>query len=232
MRLGADGAHIVFNRGYPVVLYEPAAAEIFRQAFGLDPRTIEESDPRIVQWRADVVATFMRELRAMLDAEGDRRGQRLAASIMVLGNETDNLQYGVDIGRLVTEGLVDEVYSYMWGFGGEWQNRHYDWDYLRDACDGRGVTFSPAMASFLQPPHYTLGIAGSFLESGAKGVTIWDASDENLHHWSVIARFGHGEETQWRAENLPDVTPPRTHILFHRLGEDVVDGRFPPVWGG
>ena len=227
---GADGAHIVFNRGYPVVLYELAAVEIFQRTFGQDPRTIEESDPRITRWRIDVVTAFMRELRAMLDEEGTRRKTRLASSIMVLGNEPDNLQYGVDVRRLIVEGLVDEVYSYMWDFGAT--NPRYDFAYFREACREKGIPFSPATASCFMEPYYTLPMVKSFLESGAKGVAIWDAGDENIYHWSVISRFGHAEETLWRIQHLKDVTPPRKHYLFHRLGENVGDGRFGPVWGG
>ncbi|MBI3987088.1 MAG: hypothetical protein HY343_09220 [Lentisphaerae bacterium] len=227
---GADGAHVVFNRGFPVVLYEPPAVDLFQRTFGLDPRTIEEADPRIAQWRSDVVTTFMRELRAMLDEEGKPRKTRLASSIMVLGNEPDNLQYGVDIRRLVTEGLVDEIYSYMWDFGSK--HPHYEWAYFREACRDKGIPFSPATASYFLESYYTLPLVKSFLESGAKGVAIWDASDDNIHQWSVISRFGHEEETLWRIQQLENVSPPRKHILFHRLGENVGDGRFAPVWGG
>jgi hypothetical protein len=81
-------------------------------------------------------------------------------------------------------------------------------------------------------PYYTVPLVKSFLESSARGVTIWDASDENIHHWSVIYHFGHGEQTLWRAKHLKDLTPPRKYVLFHRLGDNIGDGRFPPVWGG
>ena len=39
--LGADGAHIVFNRGLPAVLFEPAFRELFEQHHGPDPRTLD-----------------------------------------------------------------------------------------------------------------------------------------------------------------------------------------------
>jgi hypothetical protein len=227
---GADGAHVCFNRGFPVMLYEPAAMEIFQQTFGQDPRTIDESDPRIMQWRSDIVTTFMRELRTMLDAAGKDRSMRLACSIMVLGNEPDNLQYGVDVRRLVDEGLVDEVYSYKWDFGAK--QRSYDLEFFGDACREKGIPFSPSTACVFKEPYYTLSMVKTFLESEAKGVAIWDAGVEDIYQWSIISRFGHAEETLWRIEHLRDCTPPRKHIQFHTLGEHVVDGRFGPCWGG
>ncbi len=227
---GADGAHICFNRGFPVVLYEPPAVEIFQRMFGPDPRTIEESDPRITQWRSEVVTTFMRELRAMLDEESKGRKDRLVSSIMVLGNEPDNLQFGVDIRRLVSEGLVDEIFSYKWDFGA--RNRVYDFNYFREACRENGVPFSPTTAAFFKEPYYSLPMVKNFLESGAKGVTVWDGDVEDIYQWSIISRFGHREETLWRIEHLKDTNPPRKHLRFHKLGEHIVDGRFGPFWGG
>ena len=49
----------------------------------------------------------MRELRGKLDQEQARRadGKRIELSAMVLGNHYDNYQYGVDVRRLVGEGL-------------------------------------------------------------------------------------------------------------------------------
>jgi len=227
---GADGAHVCFNRGFPMVLYEPPATAIFEKKFGADPRTIEESDPRITQWRNEVVTTFMRELRAMLDEEGKGRGERLASSIMVLGNEPDNLQFGVDIRRLAAEGLVDEIYSYKWDFGA--RNQVYDFNYFREACRGKGVPFSPTTAAFFMAPYYSLPMVKDFLESGARGVAVWDGEVADIHQWSIISRFGHKEETLWRVEHLKDTNPPRKYVRFHKLGDQIVDGRYGPFWGG
>jgi len=95
---GADGAHLVFCRGVPVVLYEPSFLEIFQKRYGQDPRNLdEESDPRIKRAWAEVVTTFMREARAMLDEEQKRRGdgEHLELSAMTFSNEYNNLLYGL-----------------------------------------------------------------------------------------------------------------------------------------
>ena len=122
VRFGADGASIIFTRGYPLVLYEKPARELFQKQYHVDPREIPESDPRITKFRTDVVTTFFEELRAMLDEEGKRRGgkgERLAISVLISASgkdDIDDLLYGVDLKRLVNAKLVDEVFTEH-GFG-------------------------------------------------------------------------------------------------------------------
>jgi hypothetical protein len=47
-----------------------------------------------------------------------------------------------------------------------------------------------------------------------------------------MSRFGHVEETRWRLENLDLARPPRAIRSFHKLGDQVRNGRFGPQWGG
>lgn len=232
VQFGADGAHIVFNRGYPLALYEPAACEIFRNNYGEDPRMIDESDPRIIKWWSDIVTTFMRELRQRLDLEQERRGdgQFLEISVNVLGNEQDNLQFGVDLRRLIDERLIDEIFTYKWDFGSK--NRVYDLEFFKEICQGTTVSFSPSTSDYFASKHYTTDLVKSFYGQGAKGITIWDAVIVDMYTWMVVSRFGHAEETLWRMDNLDIHNPPRTCYLFHRLGDQVYDGRFASYWGG
>ena len=227
VRFGADGAHVVFNRGYPVVLYEPSAVQLFQEKHGEDPRQVEESDPRILEWRADVVTAFLRELRSMLDEEGERRGtgERLALSIMVLGTAQDDLRYGVDVRRLVAEGLVDEI-SMERGFGRS--TNLYNLEFFHSVCHPKGVPFSPGITRsemwYPEVPSYYAG--------GAAGVALWDPTVGDIFEWLWVARFGHEEETRWRLENLALRKPPRTIHHFRKLGDQIRGGRFGPFWGG
>jgi hypothetical protein len=64
---GADGANIVFNRGYPVVLYEQPVLDMFQKQYGEDARKLdEEADPRIRKLWSDIVTSVMRGLRGGL----------------------------------------------------------------------------------------------------------------------------------------------------------------------
>jgi hypothetical protein len=227
VRFGADGAHLCFNRGYPVALYEPAARDLFRKQYGADPRDVSESDPRITQWRSDIVTGFLRELRAMLDEEGAARSdrRRLEISVMILGTAQDDLKYGLDLRRLTTEGLIDAV-STERGFGRS--TNTYNLELLRESCRPKGIPFTPgplssATWSSEMPLYY---------DGGARGVAIWDAGVGDMYEWTWLSRFGHADETRYRLQKLRLDQAPRTIHFFRRLGDQVRDGRYGPEWGG
>jgi hypothetical protein len=235
VEFGADGANIVFTRGYPVVLYEAPARELFQKQHGLDPREIPESDPRITAFRSEVVTRFFVELRAMLDQEQKRRGnsQRLALTALINGTKQDDLIYGVDLRRLVREKLVDEVFT-EYGFGmtdtKSWPPYgNLNLEFLREVCRPAGVPFSPGI---YRGSDYNSAVP-RFYEGGAHGLTVWDAEiEDNIYDWFWMSRFGHVEETLWRLKNLKLNKPPRAIYTFKKLGDQIRDGRFGPYWGG
>ena len=231
---GADGAHLVFCRGVPVVLYEPSFLEIFEKRYGEDPRKLdEESDPRIKQAWVEVVTTFIREARAMLDEEQNRRvdGKHLELSVMVFGNEYNNLLYGLDVRRWVTEGLIDEIFLDQWGIGSK--KAGVDIDFFLDVCRPKGTPFFPSYTVF-SPPAYdnTISQALSWYEKGVHGVVFFDAGGEKVAQGTVVSRLGHVDELRLRDAKESGAPKPVVQIRFHRLGNLVMDGRFPPIGGG
>jgi hypothetical protein len=229
---GADGAHIVFNRGYPLVLYEKPFCDMFIEKHGMDPNQIAEEDPRVIQMRSDIVSTFFKELRAELDKEEQRRadGRHIEISAMVLGNNENNLQYGVDVSRLVREKLLDVVYIYQFDFGAT-KGGGYDPEYFREACGSQGVPHLPTV----DPPYDLKGQLPQALqlyESGAPGITFWDAGGVDTYKWAIQSRLGHIDEVRWRHENLDSEKPPRNFHFYKRWGAQRMDGRFPVYWGG
>jgi hypothetical protein len=184
----------------------------------------------------------MRELRVMLDQEQDRRndGKRLEISLKVFGDESRNLEFGIDIRRLMEEGLVDELFPWGWEFPHAIEHTHkkhgFDLDFLRDVC-GKKIPFSPTIMQVLEKDReswHSLSGVRRFVESGGKGIAVWDPNtlECDIYHWSVFSRFGHVEETLWREENLDVLSPPRNYHEFHRLGEHIRDGRIGVQWGG
>jgi len=231
---GADGAHIVFNRGYPLVLYEQPVRRIFQDKFGEDPRKIDESDTRIIQVRSDIVTTFFHELKTMLDQESKARnsGERLKISASVLGTEPDNLQYGVDIRRLVNEELIDFMTLYPWDFGAT-RKGGYDLAFFREVCGPKGIPFYASIPVHYPDVEKQIKECLSFYDAGANGLSIWDAGPEDIYTWTgIYSRFGHPEEVRPLLRTAQVNKPPRTVHFFHRLGEQIRDGRFPPHWGG
>jgi hypothetical protein len=169
----------------------------------------------------------MRELRAMLDQEQQRRGnrQRLALSVHINGTAQDDLTYGVDLRRLVAEKLVDEVFTEQ-GFGAT--SDKLNLEFLREVCQPRGIPFSPTIV------YRELGYPNlpKLYERGAHGVTFWDAEVRDIFEWCWISRCGHQEETRWRVQNLDLKKAPLTIYRFQKLGNQIRDGRFGPYWGG
>lgn len=245
--LGADGVHILLNRGYPVVLYEKPFVDMFIKKYSQDPRKIQESDPRIVGLWTDIVTTFFRELRERLDKEESRRkdGKHIEISVTVLGSGEFNLQYGVDVKSLSSKGSIDMVYPFKWNWGavkfGTWDFTHgvfqknydsitYNPDYFNNVCKKTGVPFKPYFWS-ISNTNERLKEAAEFYESGAKGIAAWDAGMNgfDMNEWFILSRMGHTEETKARTKlELPQ----KIYKRFHRLGNHIMDGRFPPNWGG
>jgi hypothetical protein len=227
LQFGADGANIVFTRGYPVVLYEEPARKLFQQQHNVGPREIPESDPRITQFRSDIVTQFFRELRSALDDEQKRRKSdtKLQLSVLINATAEDDRGFGVDLRRLVSERLVDEVFTEH-GFGATAKRVNYK--LLQQACDAAKIPFSPGIYKdrsqwSLVPGHY---------EKGARGVTVWDAEMIDMYEWAWMSRFGHVDETRWRLNNLNMDKAPRTIHRFDMLGGQIRNGRFGPHWGG
>jgi hypothetical protein len=232
VRFGADGAHLVFNRGYPVTLYEKAFCELFQKKHGLDPNELKDEDPRILEVRADVVSTLFQELRAKLDEEERRRGdgKHLEISATVLGTHDNNAQYGVDVGRLVREKLLDAVQVYPSGFGAT-KKPAYDAEDFRKACASQGVPWQPSIT----PPHDLKGQFSQALklyETSPAGLMIWDVSAGDAFTWAIRSRLGHVDEVRWRSGNLDLVKLPRQLHFFKWWNAQRMDGRYPPYWGG
>lgn len=230
--LGADGVHIAFNRGYPLILFEEASCELFHRKYGVDQRILDDSDARIIEWRSEIIILFMQEIRDMLDRlhESTHREKSFEISIMVLGNEKDNQQYGVDIRKLAEKRLMDEVFSYKWDFGGN--AVIYDYSFFKDACKDRKIRCNFSTASYFDKNNYNKKLINQFIKNKVDGIAIWDADATDIFRWSVISRFGHIEESRWRMQNIDIENPPRTIWGFHQLGNQIRDGKYGPFWGG
>jgi hypothetical protein len=228
---GADGACILYNRGVPLVLFEKPFCELFNQRFHADALTVPEDDQRIVRLRAEVLTGFMREVRAMLDAEGRRRpdGRRLALSAFVMADEADNVAFGLNLRDWVAQGLVDEVFPYLQA-GGTKAHR-YDMKFFTEVCRPKSVRFRPTFVAWSSP---NLGAvmeqALTLYDAGADGITAWDGNSgaDCSNRWSIVSRMGHVEDLRESAAARP---PAPITARFHKLGGMVLDGRYSPNWG-
>jgi hypothetical protein len=236
VRFGADGASLLYNREVPVVLFEKPFCDLFKQRHGADALSLPEDDKRILQLRAELVTTFMRQVRAMLDAEGQNRsdGRRLMLSAFLLADEADNMQFGLNLRDWVAQGLVDEIFPYVHPTRPVYRARQYDMKFYTEVCGPKNVRVRPTFyAGKVTDLETLLKQSLTLYDAGADGITAWDVGClfEKTELWPGVSRLGHVEEVRNSAEALPP--PPAALRLqkFTKLGGLVLDGRYHPNGG-
>jgi hypothetical protein len=231
MGFGADGACILYNRGVPLVLFEKPFCELFQRRFHADPRQLSEDDARILQLRAELLTTFMRQIRTMLDDEARRRGtgKRLGLSAFVMADEADNVKYGIDLRTWAAQGLVEAVYPGT-GIGGS-SARQIDMQFFNAVCRAKGIRVRPVFIAWSTPDVGALVKRTLALyDAGADGMTIWDANSgaDVTCRWSITSRLGHVDELREPVGSQP---PAPVLVPIHKLGGMILDGRYRPNWG-
>ncbi|OHB82232.1 MAG: hypothetical protein A2W31_02750 [Planctomycetes bacterium RBG_16_64_10] len=93
-------------------------------------------------------------------------------------------------------------------------------------CKAKDVPFRPAGAFDTRK---MLEYAASHYEGGADGISVFDGVGRDIDEWTLLARMGHLDEVR---ERLKRDLPRSRYFFFHRLGDNVMDGRFSPIWGG
>ena len=104
---GCEGVNLDFCR-YPNVLgYEAPMPTLFRQAHGEDGTKLPFDDPRWVRVRQQVMNGFMREVRAVMEAEAGKRGEPVLISVRLPATKYET--FGFDPQTWAREGLVDAL---------------------------------------------------------------------------------------------------------------------------
>src|SRR6185436_9063770 len=67
LALQPEGVGFLFNRGMPMILWEDAFCQRFRDRYQADAKAIPEDDPRLYAMRAEIMTEFLTEVRTMLD---------------------------------------------------------------------------------------------------------------------------------------------------------------------
>nr|MDQ3625418.1 hypothetical protein [Verrucomicrobiota bacterium] len=105
-----EGVGLLFVRGMPLMLWEPAFCERFSAEYGADAKAVDEEDPRIHALRGKIMTELFRELRSMLDGLAkEKTGRRYTISAATFSEQKSNERFGLDVGTWVKEELVDEL---------------------------------------------------------------------------------------------------------------------------
>ena len=172
LKRGADGLCIAFNRGYPCARYEEPILRQFRDRYGIDTRTLPDSDPRLRRLWAESVTTWIRDVRRLLDEAGPSAGaQRRELAVMVGPDFEWNLRFGFDVESWAHQSLIDVVLPYPYVKDGE-----IDVAAFVRALQGTAIPLLPSLGTYKQEIRVAeiRQRAHRYYKAGADGLSRWD----------------------------------------------------------
>jgi hypothetical protein len=170
-----DGICLAFIRGVPLVLYEPPMVNGFLEKYGIDPRQLSETEPRWLEYQAEVVISFLKKVKESL-----KSGQRL--SVIVPANEFDCVKWGLDVRAWLRDGIVDDLIPTGQRFDDMDVHRddpgNLDFNYFNELPGREKIKLTPMLYPWevfsTDYPAWKQYIF-SYLNNGADGYTVWDA---------------------------------------------------------
>ena len=212
--IDADGASLCFTRGPRFIRYEKPVLDLFHRKYGLDARSVEPSDPRLLQTRAVIMTQFVREVRCALDEIGRKKGKTLRLSVWVWPHDQHTwcgltpMHDGLDVATWVKEGLVDSVVCKQ-GIDQEYLSlcAVHNCEYV--ACNEKELWRNPEDVA-------------KIYDAGVKSFMWWDIHDvqQDPVHWGWLRRVGHKNEmANWDSQ----VFQPRSIELKEVGGVNVYD---------
>ena len=169
-----DGVCLCLIRGLPLVLYEPIMVEGFKKRYGADPRELDETDSRWMEYQGTVITAFVKQAKQALKPH-----QRL--SVIVPATELDCRRWGLDVATWVKDGLIDDLLPTGQLFDELDVHRddpdNLDFDYFARLEGRKNVRLIP----LLYPWHkFSSDFEGwqrlmhSYLDRGADAYAVWD----------------------------------------------------------
>ena len=227
--LGADGAAIIYPRSAPFVLYEDPFIDEFQECHGLDPRTLDEEDGRVLDLRAEFMTRYMRELREAMDRVSEKLGRRLSLSAISFANESENRLAGLDLETWIREGLLDHLSPYPYGRAKTVMD--IEVDFYRRITQGSQCKLYPNVMPRHMPAREYREMAKFYYDEGADGLLFWDTYQRHdaSSQWETIRRLGHVDEIGEAIANTGQREEPKTIPLLRLAGHHM--HRYSPYRG-
>ena len=177
---GPDGVCLCFIRGVPVVLYEPVMVEGFKKRYGMDPRELEELDPRWTAYQGEVMTAFVKRVKQAL-----KPNQRL--SVIVPATELDCRRWGLDVATWVKEGIIDDLLPTGQVFDEQDVHRddpdRLDFRYFARLPGREKIRLIPLLYPWTKFSSDFDGwkrLIQSYLDQGADAYGVWDAGGDRF----------------------------------------------------
>lgn len=236
LELQPEGVGFVFNRGMPLMLWEQAFCERFKQMHNADAKSVPDDDPRIHATRAAVMTDFLAEVRALLDETAKQQGRTVPYKISLgtFAKEEDNKRWGLDLPLWIERGLVDDLALTWFAYHTSFTKTpgQLDMDYYRRITKGTKTRAYPMVIAWKTgKPKELCQKAAGYLAAGDPGIAIWDpqvmkgwpeGSPGNV--FDVLGRLGDKASLQrWAKSGVPEPLS----IPLTRLDENYFSRWFP-----
>ncbi len=111
-----DGINLDFLRHPPFFGFDEPLKEAFRDQYQIEPATVPLEDPRWEPLRAEIMTSFLREVRQLLDKAGKHKGRHLGLSARI--DWKDGKSLGCDVETWLRERLLDYLVVAEHSLGG------------------------------------------------------------------------------------------------------------------
>ncbi|MBR0459551.1 MAG: hypothetical protein IJJ26_09965 [Victivallales bacterium] len=189
MGFNCDGLQLLLCRALPFVLFEQAFCEQFHALHGLSPLELPETDPRILQLREEIVTSFLRELRTILDEFGTQRGKHLQLTLTVPATGALNESFGLNLRKLALEKVIDNITvdgTLLDRVHSE-QVENIEFAYFQKVIRGTSCRW------YARAPHSPAALPEHLrkaLAFGASGLLFWDACEAYMpkaEYWETLS---------------------------------------------
>lgn len=218
-----DGIEIIYFRGLPLMLWEDAFSNRFKEKYGADAKQVPENDPRLYELRGEIMTGFMRDVRKLLDDAQKQQGRKQRYELMasVVHTENDNKKYGLDVERWVKEGLIDKISIFPAAFHTD-TSKPVDMAWFKRITEGTKIEVYPLMIGWRMSSYdEAIANARDYYAKGAAGLLFWDPFSTGQYaprppqlgkhyqraigsYWPLVSRLGHDEMlSEWQKEKRP-----------------------------
>jgi hypothetical protein len=177
------------NDGAVTYGYEDEVTNAFKKETGKNAFDIPNSDPQWLQFRADYVTGFLKELR---EAVKSHSPEVKFSTTMIAGNSGDYIKVLQDWPKWIEQGIIDELYVW-WRTDSNLESVRRQTKHISSIVNGRCpfiAEFSCYHPGSFQTPEKMLEGARIARDNGADSVGVYRShSVDQLDFWDVLKKM-------------------------------------------